>query len=196
MSRNADNEDHQHEVIHHQRVRKIEHPEQLAARHRLDAVLAVGEGRLDIEEVHHLRDRQRDHGEIDTLAADRERADDHAEQRRCRGAGENRQFRGKAPLLGRVRADVARGAQKHCVAERKQAAKSEQQVEGAREQREAQRLHQEYGVKAHERRDRQQRHQHRRAPRARAAAPLPPPRRPGPARPCPPTFPCQTGRRA
>ena len=38
------------------------------------------------EEVDHLGERQRDHGEIDALAADRQGAEDEAEQRGDRGA--------------------------------------------------------------------------------------------------------------
>ena len=56
-------------------------PNSYAARHRLDAVLAAGEFRLQREEEHHLRQRQRDHGEVDALPADRERAGDEAEHR-------------------------------------------------------------------------------------------------------------------
>ena len=46
-----------------------------------------GERRLQVEEIQHLRQRQRDHGEIDALAADRDEAGDDAEHgrpRRCR----------------------------------------------------------------------------------------------------------------
>ena len=51
-------------------VGQVDEAEQLAARHGLDSVLAAGERRLQIEEEHHLRQRQRDHREIDPLAAD------------------------------------------------------------------------------------------------------------------------------
>jgi hypothetical protein len=62
-----------------------QHAEQLAARHALQAVFAAGERRLQADEVHHLRHRQRDHREVDALAADRDQADQQAEQ-----AGGNR----------------------------------------------------------------------------------------------------------
>ena len=68
-------------------LRQVDEAEQPAARHRLDAVLAVRERRLQVEEEDHLRERERDHREVDALAADRERAGDDAEQRgaqRCR----------------------------------------------------------------------------------------------------------------
>ena len=54
----------------------------MSARHGLDAVLAAGEFRLQREEIHHLRERQRDHGEVDALPADREPAGDEAEHGR------------------------------------------------------------------------------------------------------------------
>ena len=82
MNRKPAEEDHQHDDVHRRLVGEVDEAEQLAARHRLDAVLAAGELRLQREEEHHLRQRQRDHGEIDALAADRERAGDDAEHRR------------------------------------------------------------------------------------------------------------------
>ncbi len=49
-------EDREHDVVDDERLRKVEQAEQPAARHRLDPVLAVRERRLQVEEVHHLRD--------------------------------------------------------------------------------------------------------------------------------------------
>ena len=75
----ADDEHGQHEIIHRQAVVQVDDAEQIAARHALDAVLAMGERRLQAEEIQHLRQRQRDHGEIDALAADGDAADDEPE---------------------------------------------------------------------------------------------------------------------
>ena len=61
--------------------------------------------RLQREEIHHLRQRQRDHGEIDALPADGERPDDHAEHGAGRGAGQDRELGREAPDLGGVGAD-------------------------------------------------------------------------------------------
>ncbi len=156
MNRNAGEEDREHDVIHRQDVRQVEEAEQRAARHRLDAVLAVRERRLQVEEVHHLRDGERDHREVDALPADRQRADDRAERRGGSGSREDRELGRESPGLGRMRAHVSGRAEEHRVAERQQPAEAEQQVERAREQREAQRLHQEHRIDADERRDREQ----------------------------------------
>ena len=76
----AGQEDHHDDDIHRDLVGEIDDAEQFAARHRLDAVFAAGELRLQREEEHHLRERERDHREIDALAADRERAGHDAER--------------------------------------------------------------------------------------------------------------------
>src|SRR6478752_1216275 len=141
----------------------------------LNAVLAVGERRLDGEEVHHLRQSEGDHGEIDALPADRERADDSAEPGGGHGPARDREFRREAPDLGGVSADIARPTEEQGVAERQQADIADQQVERTGKQREAQRLHQEYGIGEHRRHDEGADHQeerHRlalRAPRMRHA---------------------------
>lgn len=56
------------------------------------------ERRLDAEDVDHLRDGQRNHGEIDALAADRQQAGDEAQRG---GAGDARQQAelGNSPTL-------------------------------------------------------------------------------------------------
>ena len=129
----ARREDREHGVVHRERRVERQQAEELAARHRLDAVLAAGERRLQGEEEDHLREGQRDHGEVDALAANRRQPGDQAKRRRRRGAGEDRQLRREAPHLGGVRADVARRAEKHGVPEGQQADETEQQVEGAGE---------------------------------------------------------------
>src|SRR5262249_18833145 len=75
----AAEEDDQHGDVHVGLVGKIDDPEQLSARYRLDTVLAMSEWRLHGKKVHHLRQGERYHGEIDPLPADRERSDDRAE---------------------------------------------------------------------------------------------------------------------
>ena len=145
----AGDEDRQHDVVHAPDVvDRSSSAEELAARHRLDAVLAAGERRLQAEEVHHLRQRQRDHREVDALAADRQQPGDDAQQRRGRRAQQDRELRRQAPDLRGVRADVAGHAEEHRMAERQQADEADQQVERAGEQREAQHLHQEHRIDA------------------------------------------------
>ncbi len=178
MSEKRGEEDHDDEDIHGHGVGKIDDAEQLAARHALDAVLAAGELRLQREEVHHLRERERDHREIDALAADGDAADDDAEDTGDQGATKDRERRrlrrqrDREPLpragpvrqahradLGDVGRDIGCPAEEHRVAERQQAAIADQQVEGAGEQRKAQRLHQEHRIDLKRRQRRQ--HQHR-----------------------------------
>ena len=163
----AGEEDDQHDGVHRHLVGEIDEAEQLAARHRLDAVLAAGELRLQGEEEHHLRQRQRDHREIDALAADRERAGDEAEHRGGRGAGEDREFRREAPGLGGIGGQIARPAEIERMAERQQPDIADQQVEGAGEQRKAQRLHQEQRIDE-ERRDHERHHHDGERDRARS----------------------------
>ena len=171
MSRNAAEEDRQHEVIQDERVGEVEQPEQPAARHRLDAVLAAGERRLQAEEEHHLRERQRDHREIDALPADGERAADEPQRRGGEHAERDRGLRREAPGLGRIGGNIARRAEEHRVPERQQPAEADQQVERAGEEREAQRLHQEHRVDPDVRRHGEG-HRHRRG-RQDERAPLP-----------------------
>ena len=153
-------EDREHDVVHDQRVAQVQEPEQHSARDGLDAVLAVGERGLQAEEEEHLGQRQRDHREVDALTPDGQRADREPEQRRGRGAEQDGQLGRPAPHLGRVRGDVAGRAQVRGVAEREQARVADQQVEGAREEGEAERLHQEDRVD-HERAHHEGRHHHR-----------------------------------
>ena len=119
----------------------------------MDAVLAVSERRLDGEEIHHLSQSERDHREIDALPADRERADDRAEPGGGHGSRCDRELGREAPDLGCMRADIARPAEEQGVAEGQQTDIADQQVERASKQREAQRLHQEYGIGEHRRND-------------------------------------------
>jgi len=149
-------EDRQHHVIQRGRLRQVEEAEHLALRNALDAVLAMGEGRLQIDEEQQLRQRQRDHGEIDALAADRDQAGDDAKPAGRQHADDDADLGGDAPHLQRMGRGVAGGAEEHGMAERQQAAIADQEVERAGEQRKAQRLHHEVRIEARQRHDGQQ----------------------------------------
>ena len=82
----------------------------MALRNALNAVFTVGERGLQIDEIQQLRQRQRDHREVDALAADRDQPGDDAERRRTDGAGQDSEFGGQPPDLQRVRGDIASGA--------------------------------------------------------------------------------------
>src|SRR5260370_36568648 len=75
------------DVVKDGRVGEIENSEQITLRNALDAVFAMGERRLQIDEVEELRQRQRNHREIDALATDRDDAGDDAKPGGARGAG-------------------------------------------------------------------------------------------------------------
>ncbi len=76
----AREEDGGDEIIHLQRLVQVDEAEEVAARNALKAVLAAREGQLQGEEVDDLRQREGDHGEVDALTADRQRADDIAQR--------------------------------------------------------------------------------------------------------------------
>ena len=117
----------------------------------------MGEGRLQIDEIQKLRQRERDHRKIDALAPDGDKAGDDAESGGCRGTDQNSELRRDTPDLQGVGADVACGPQKHRVAERQQSAIADQEVEGAGEQRKAQRLHHKERIDAGPGHDQEQR---------------------------------------
>ena len=142
----GEGEDREDEVVHRRVAREVDHAEELAARHRLDAVLAAGERRLEGVEEDHLRERERDHREVDALAPNREQAREHAEHRGRRHPRQDGELGRESPHLGRMRREIARHAEEHRVAERKQPAEADEEIERAREEREAQRLHQEHRV--------------------------------------------------
>jgi hypothetical protein len=79
----AEGEDREREEVEVHVVADVDDAEERPARNRLDAVLAAGEGRLQREEVEHLRERQRHHGEVDALPPDRDRAGDEPHQPRA-----------------------------------------------------------------------------------------------------------------
>jgi len=118
----------------------------MPARHALEAVLAAGDGNLQDEEEHHLRQGQGDHGEIDARAADRQHAEHPAERGGGHGAGEDAQFGAHPDIPQHVAAYVAGQAEKGGMAEGQQAGEAQQQIECGGEQAEAQNLHQKDGV--------------------------------------------------
>ena len=151
----------QHHEIHRCRVREVDKAEKFAAGHRLNAVFAAGEGRLQAEKINHLGNRQRDHREIDALTTNCQQADDDAQQGGRQRARKDRHFRWPSPDLGGMGAHVAGRAQEHGVAERQQSAKAKQKIECTRKEREAQRLHQEHRIHAGEGRDGEHHHHQR-----------------------------------
>ncbi len=120
------------------------------------------ERRLDAEEIDHLRQRHRDHREIDAGAADRQRPGDETHRGGDRDAAEDRQQRIELPDFRGVRGDIACHAEEHRVAEGEQADIADQQIEGAGEQRDAQHLHHEERVDEERRGGDQRQHQHAR----------------------------------
>src|SRR5204863_3869710 len=68
------------------------------------------------------------------------------------------ELRRQAPHLRRVRGDITRRPEKGRVAEREKAHVADEQIEGAREEREAQGLHEKYRVDEERRGDEQREH--------------------------------------
>ncbi len=160
----AQQEDGQHKNVHVEVVFEVDPAKQLAARHRLDAVFAPRKGRLQTEKEHHLRQRQRDHGEVNALALDRQQAHHQGQYRRSHSAQQHTQLRVQAPHLGRMRRHVTGQAHEHGVAKRQQATKAQQQIEGAGKQGKAHHLHQKHGVDPHRGHRQDGRHQPKRDP--------------------------------
>jgi hypothetical protein len=102
----------------------------------------------------YLRQRQRNHREVDPLAADRQQAHHQADQRPGRGAGQQPQLGRQTEIAQRVSRDITGRAEERRMAERQQAGIADQQIECAGEQRKAQHLHQEYRIQ-HKRRGQQ-----------------------------------------
>ena len=138
----ARQEDAHHKDVHVEVVGQINHPEQPAPWHPLNAIFTPGERRLQREEEDHLGQRQGDHREIDTLPADRQGTHHKGEHSGTQRAENHRQFGIPAPDLGRMGGGIAGRAQEHGVPERQKATKAQEQVEGAGKQGEAHHLHQ------------------------------------------------------
>ncbi|MNR32212.1 hypothetical protein D3C85_1497770 [compost metagenome] len=87
--------EHKHcedEVVHCHVVVQIEQTKQLATGHAVHTVLTTGEWRLHVDEEDQLRQRESNHGEVDTLAPDCQQAEQQAKGSGCQGSGENAQF--------------------------------------------------------------------------------------------------------
>ena len=139
-------EDGQDDVVEHPDIVEIEQAEELAPGHGLNAILAVGKGCLQTEKVDHLRQRQRDHGEVDALATNGKQSGDDAEQGRCRRPHRDGKLGREAPHLRGMRGGISGHSEKHRVAERQQTPEADQEVERAGEQRHAQHVHKEHRI--------------------------------------------------
>ena len=112
---------HEHgedEVVHGEVTAQIDHAEQVPSRHTVQAILPTSERRLHEHEEHELRQRQRHHGEVDTLAANGEHAKQRPQQRGHERTGENTQLGRQAWVAGeQVPGDITAGSEKRRVAE-------------------------------------------------------------------------------
>ena len=106
-------------------------------RHAGQPILAAGisRQRIEFDEIEHLRNRHRDHGEVDAGPSERDQPDQIADERRRDGADEHghhdvRKTRDREQIGG----DHAAGAEKGRLAERQQPGKAEQDVEAEAEQ--------------------------------------------------------------
>src|ERR1700722_6059241 len=91
--------DGQHQEIQINVALEVDDAEKAPARHALNAVLAMREGSLEAQEIEHLRQGERDHREIDALAADGEEADGQSEPRGRERPGEDGEIRLQGPPL-------------------------------------------------------------------------------------------------
>jgi len=142
----ADHEHRGNKPIHGHVRRKVYHAKQLAARHRLNAIFTASEGGLQAEEVDHLRQCQRDHGEVNALTANGDPTKNrplHAGQKRAHDDGK---LRRKPPNLGAMRCNIAAHAKIGRMTEGGKPDIPNQQIEGASKQGEAEQLHQEDGI--------------------------------------------------
>ena len=138
----ADAEDCIHQVVHGEVVRQIHQPEEVATGHALQAVLAAGGLHLQHDEVDHLGQGQGDHRKVDARAPDGQNAEQPAQKAGRYRAGEDADLGGDPHVAHHQSADVAGCAQEGRMPEGQQAGKTEEQVEGAGEQGEAEKLHQ------------------------------------------------------
>src|SRR5262245_34768020 len=142
----AEDELDEDEVVHGERPVEVDEPQEVAARHRLQPVLAAGERRLQAGEVDDLREGEGDHREVDPLPPDGEAADGGAERRAREAAEQDAQLRRQAHLFDRVARDVGGEAEECRVAEGQQPRVSEEEVERAGVDGEAEGLHHEHRV--------------------------------------------------
>ncbi|KAG0767594.1 hypothetical protein G6F22_017634 [Rhizopus arrhizus] len=145
----AQHEHPQREVIHVRVHAQVHQAQELAAGDTLHAVLAPRPAYLHRHEVRHLRQRQRDHREIDAGAPDGQPADRIADGGGHGHAAKHGDFGWQAARAEQdhhFAGGVSGPAEERRVAERHQARETRQQVEGQRKQRKAQHLHHEHGV--------------------------------------------------
>ena len=128
-------EDRERDVVERERVLEIEHAvaerEERAGADVEAFVAAVALHRVG-EVVQHLRERQRDHDEVDAARAQRDRADDERDQ--CRDRDRRGEMRDAAlhALADHHAGDVRADANERGVAERDHAAVAEDEVEARR----------------------------------------------------------------
>ena len=106
-------------------------------RHARQSVLAAGpfRQRIELDEIEDLRDRHRDHREVDAGAAQRDQADEVADGRGGDHADHEREHHvRKAGAREQVGGDESAGAVERRLAEREQARVAEQDVEADAEE--------------------------------------------------------------
>ena len=119
-------------------------------------VLAAGPVDGLVEQVvDALRQRHRDHGEVDAAGADRQHADQRRHQQTAEHAERDRHVPGQREMHDRDAAEIGAGAEQRGVAERQQAEIAEHQIEAERVQTVDQDVHRQ----RRERHD-QRKHQH------------------------------------
>ena len=148
-----------HEVVHRRVRLERQQAEQGAARHALQAVFTTRERCLQAGEIHHLRQRHGDHGEVDALAPDGDQPDHCADQAGTDDPDQDGQLRCEMLGADEPAGDVGCGAEKGRMAEGQQAGKAQQQVERAGKDREAQQLHDKHRIQAEHRRQQRQQQQ-------------------------------------
>ncbi len=152
-------------VVELRAVREIDRIEELAAPVDVEAVVGAVAVETDAEIVDELRERQRDHDEIEPAGAQAQRADGEREQRR--GGDRDRPLdEARADALLRQDADgIAADAEIDGVAEAHHAAVAQDQVEAgrrhrqdhdAREQRHQEGVAGERGIDRHQRQEHEQ----------------------------------------
>ena len=153
-------EDRQHHVVHRDVAAQRNEAQQRAARHALQAVLTPCEGCLQPDEIDHLRHRQRDHREVDSLATNGDHANHRTDQTRAQRARQHAQLGAESRRADEIAREVGRGPEIGRVPERQQTGVAQQQIERAGENRIAQGLHHEDRVQADEGRGKQDRQAH------------------------------------
>ena len=102
----ASQEDRQHEIVHGVVVTQVNKAEQVAAGYAVHTVLTTGKRGLYEEEVDQLRQRQGDHREIDSLAANGHNPEAEPQHRCRRCAHQNPHF---GRQTGEIREQVTGG---------------------------------------------------------------------------------------